>query len=109
MRAWGAAFQAGGLAFDRQQIADRQGQWPKHRATWCFRWPHDVTAPPAELVKGPYLQCFRAVCRISYHARGGTGLSAADAFAEIFALRHPDGRFDAFWAGFPDDIVTALA
>ena len=46
---------------------------------------------------------------MSYHARGGTGLSAADAFAEIFALRHPDGRFDAFWAGFPDDIVTALA
>ncbi|MBC7677271.1 MAG: hypothetical protein H7173_14635 [Rhodoferax sp.] len=68
-----------------------------------------MTTPPAELVKGPYLQSFRAVCRISYHARGGTGLSAADAFAEIFALRHPDARIDAFWAGFPDDIVTAQA
>jgi acetoin utilization deacetylase AcuC-like enzyme len=39
----------------------------------------------------------------------GSGVTAADPFAETFALRQPDARFDAFLAGWLDDIQTALA
>jgi acetoin utilization deacetylase AcuC-like enzyme len=39
----------------------------------------------------------------------GSGIAAPDPFAETFAHRQPDARFDAFLAGWLDDIEAALA
>ena len=39
----------------------------------------------------------------------GSQITAPDPFAETFAQRQPDARFDAFLAGWLDDIATALA